>query len=48
MIIHDHNIRLKVFASSVHLLTDYEKDLIRRGAKWTVYQISPNRYHLEV
>ena len=48
MIIHDHTIRLKVFATVVHLLTDYEKDLIRRGAKWTVYQISPNRYRLEV
>ncbi len=48
MIIHDHTIRLKVFATVVHLLTDYEKELIRSGAKWIVYQISPNRYRLEV
>lgn len=48
MIIHDHTIRLKVFAAVVHLLTDYEKDLIRRGADWTVYKISHNRYRLEV
>lgn len=48
MIITDHTIRLKVFAAVVHLLSDYEKDLIRRGAEWAVYQISPNRYRLEV
>lgn len=48
MIINDHTIRLKVFASVLHLLTDYEKDLIRGGVKWVVYQISTNKYKLKI
>ncbi len=48
MIINDHTIRLKVFASVVHLLTDYEKDLVIGGAEWTVYQIDTNKYILRV
>ncbi len=48
MIINDHTIRLKVFASVVHLLTDYEKDLIRHGGNWTVYQTDTNKYILRV
>ena len=48
MIVNDHTIRLKVFTAVLHLLTDYEKDLIRRGAEWTVYRVGTNKYKLEV